>query len=106
MGSPEEALLSLDSDIAFVEKEKLFLEAGRALSFLKHPRFDRWRVEVSLSHDAFPWLTPTIPALTTLLEAAEMLGLVVAICKLDAADVAAILAIFQIFSVQKKCQNM
>ena len=60
MGSPEEALLSLDSDMAFVEKEKLFLEAGRALSFLKHPRFDRRGVQAILSHDAFLGLAPTM----------------------------------------------
>lgn len=89
-----------------MEKEKGLLEVGTALWFLKHPRLDKWRVQVSLSHDAFPGLTPTmyVPALTTLEEAAEMLGLLVAICKLEAA-VAAILKIFLIFTAQKCNRN-
>lgn len=96
-------MFSLDSDIAFVEKEKLFLEVGRELLFLKHPRFDRGRVQASLSHDAFLGLAPTmqVPALKTLL---EMLGLIVANCKLEAA-VAAILTTFLMFSVAKNVKN-
>jgi len=53
-------LFSLDSDIALVEKEKGLLQVGTALWFLKHPRFDNWRVHESLSHEAFPGLAPTM----------------------------------------------